>query len=83
MAGLEAEVQDNHAVIRVKRETLATKQQALEESKQCSVCLERDVGVALTGCGHPFCQECVDGLPVAECPVCRRAITGVTPLFFV
>ena len=82
VAGLQAEREDDHAVIRVKRETLAANQAALEESKQCTVCFDRDVDVALTGCGHAFCEVCVDGLPAAVCPTCRAGITGVTKLLF-
>jgi hypothetical protein len=73
VANLETKAQDRDAVIRVKRE-------ALEDSKQCGVCLERDVNVALAGCGHTFCRECVAGLAV--CPLCRTAVTGVNPVFF-
>ncbi len=45
----------------------------------CVICQER-AGDKVTNCGHMFCSACLDSLPNSNCPLCRRAITGVQDL---
>ena len=83
VAGLELDLQDSARELRVKKEKVTDAKTQLEESQQCTVCLERAVRVSLPDCGHTFCAECVAGLVVRVCPLCQQAIVGaVHPVFF-
>ena len=71
MAGLRDDLAESQTTIKVKREHLDTSQQALEESKQCTICSDRDVNVTLSPCGHTMCRECNAGLRSRQCPYCQ------------
>lgn len=46
----------------------------------CSVCMEREVNMALLNCGHCFCTEC--STRCNSCPNCRSSVTKKMKLFF-
>ena len=51
----------------------------LEEQLTCSVCLDHYINPKTLPCFHPFCQQCLEGLPLdlqgkkrfLSCPTCR------------
>lgn len=57
---------------------LETKIQEIEESLDCTICMERNRNVAFL-CGHRTCEEC--SLTLNECPMCRKTITTKINLY--
>jgi hypothetical protein len=47
----------------------------------CSICLNEQVGFALSPCGHTYCQTCVRR-PSSTCFVCRGSIRDRVKLYF-
>lgn len=48
---------------------------------RCKVCMDKQVGVVLTGCGHMVtCRPCTTYLET--CPVCRALITMIMFVYF-
>ena len=53
----------------------------------CSICLddisltetEKDNGVTMLECNHPFHTRCISQLRVNKCPSCRRRFTNISP----
>ena len=61
----------------VRREMEAERERA-QESRQCAICLERDVNLAFE-CGHQVCDTCGEGL--SKCHICRKDIGRRLKLF--
>ena len=57
---------------------LETKIQEIEESLDCTICMERNRNVAFL-CGHRTCEEC--SLTLKVCPMCRKTITKKINLY--
>nr|GEW98248.1 hypothetical protein [Tanacetum cinerariifolium] len=49
----------------------------------CSLCTERNKGVALIPCGHTYCRVCSRAmwLKKGSCPLCNRFITEILEIF--
>ena len=47
----------------------------------CPICITESVGMAITPCGHTFCQTCARRM-VNECGVCRGRIKDRMKLYF-
>ena len=62
----------------------------LEEQLTCPICLDQYISPKILPCLHPFCHQCLEGLPLhpqgkklfLSCPTCRTPVelptTGVT-----
>ena len=62
----------------------------LEEQLTCPICLDHFISPKILPCLHPFCHQCLEGLPLdlqekklfLSCPTCRTPVelptTGVT-----
>lgn len=50
-----------------------------EHPHECCICLDVDVRKEeLLDCNHAVCITCLEELRKAECPVCRRNLSGIT-----
>jgi len=50
--------------------------------KDCIICEERPVDVALLECGHmSFCSKCADNLVGKECPMCRKIVVRYLKIY--
>lgn len=47
----------------------------------CTICMTREVVLALTPCGHTFCEECVRN-QLTSCYICRAQIRDKLRLYF-
>lgn len=56
--------------------------EAIEELFECPVCLEKQVYVGLTDCGHKICSLCFAQCRQKGCPCCRAPITVWVPTRF-
>ncbi|XP_029970025.1 mitochondrial ubiquitin ligase activator of nfkb 1-A [Salarias fasciatus] len=60
----------------------AADRSADSEANSCVICLSRPRDCALLDCGHVCCcHACYQALPQRRCPVCRRDIVRVIPLY--
>ena len=68
---------------RAQREQQERREEELERTLVCSVCLEMFVTATTLGCSHTFCRECVTSVQRhgggALCPMCRAPIRSQTP----
>jgi len=55
----------------------------------CSMCMNSNVDVYFSGCGHTSCQECADrlveydgGIHTAKCSYCRKHIDKLNKLYY-
>lgn len=54
--------------------------EALDQQEACVICMDRQRNVVILDCGHICCcVECAQ--QVNNCPVCRRAIARLVPVF--
>lgn len=52
------------------------------QGESCAVCMERPISVTMKPCKHACCcYECAIKLIGGPCPICRRIITKVKPVF--
>ena len=52
-----------------------------ETSRQCIICMDKDLCVALRPCGHIVaCEGCVGKL-TRKCPTCRETIIGTLKIY--
>lgn len=55
------------------------------KANMCSICLEHEVSIALSPCGHTFCPGCKDKTLTAtsnKCPSCRTHVDKTVRLYF-
>ena len=53
-----------------------------EVNKECKICMDRALAVALRPCGHvAVCEDCEEKLP-KKCPICRKSIVGTLRVYF-
>ena len=61
------------------------KKKAVEESdnsKFCTICLERQITTAVLNCGHlSFCADCSKDLVGKECPICRSNVIATARIY--
>ena len=52
-----------------------------KRSKECKICMDKDLSVALRPCGHiVVCEDCVGKLS-RKCPTCRETIIGTLKIY--
>ena len=50
--------------------------------KLCSICVQREVDVCNTPCGHTLCSVCSNMITNRKCFICRTEIQNVIKLYF-
>ena len=74
---VSAELQRQCTREQLRREMDAERERA-QESRQCVICLEREVNLAFE-CGHQVCDACGEGLK--QCHICRKKVGRRIKLF--
>lgn len=72
---------ENYKRFAVLRDIVGSTQFERPAAPTCTICMGREVGVALTPCGHTFCEECVRNQMTA-CYICRVQIRDKLRLYF-
>ena len=49
-------------------------------SRECQICYDKELKVALRNCGHLLCFDCAKKYP-RKCPTCREVIIGTQEIF--
>ena len=49
-------------------------------SRECQICYDKELKVALRNCGHLLCFDCAKKYP-RKCPTCRKVIIGTQEIF--
>jgi hypothetical protein len=69
---------DNLTINVAQSHALNAKRQVYEDDDPCPICAEslQQRPVAVTNCGHVFCQECIsrDFASLERCPTCNKAM---------
>ena len=64
-----------------RSEQAQEKSESPERSKECKICMDKDLSVALRPCGHiVVCEDCVGKLS-RKCPTCRETIIGTLKIY--
>ena len=64
-----------------KSEQAQEESESPERSKECKICMDKDLSVALRPCGHiVVCEYCVGKLS-RKCPTCRETIIGTLKIY--
>ena len=64
-----------------KSEQAQEESESPERSKECKICMDKDLSVALRPCGHiVVCEDCVGKLS-REWPTCREIIIGTLKIY--
>ena len=64
-----------------KSEQAQAESESPERSKECKICMDKDLSVALRPCGHiVVCEDCVGKLS-RKCPTCRETIIGTLKIY--
>ena len=50
-------------------------------SKECTICFDKELKVALRNCGHLLCKDCATKFP-RKCPTCKDIIIGTLEIYF-
>ncbi|KAF0294654.1 Mitochondrial ubiquitin ligase activator of nfkb 1-A [Amphibalanus amphitrite] len=73
---------DEYEAIRTERRRRERVGDTVEEALQCVVCLTNPREVVVSPCQHVcLCVDCEEQLQQRSCPVCRRKVTGVLPVY--
>ena len=49
-------------------------------SRECKICYDKELKIALRNCGHLLCEDCAKKYP-RNCPTCRDVIIGTQKIF--
>ena len=49
-------------------------------SRECKICYDKELKVALRNCGHLLCEDCAKKYP-RKCPTCSKVIIGTQIIF--
>ena len=50
-------------------------------SKECKICFDKELKVALRNCGHLLCEDCAKKYP-RKCPTCNKVVIGTQVIYF-
>ena len=70
---LQADLEEKEACARAMK----AEKERMEEKLTCQVCMDAEVAIAFTPCGHVCCcQACTRNQALVECPNCRGRISS-------
>lgn len=72
---------ENYKRFAILREIVSLSHFEKPSTPTCTICMAREVAVALTPCGHTFCEDCVRN-QMTSCYICRVQIRDKLRLYF-